>query len=232
MDAFHEECLRLSAKALQSQLTAQDLNEASLWFGMVGQHFQETNFDSVIDAFASKGLNQLQTTSMQLDYAPLISVLSNELSVRVGWDVTGRLRSLFSFSFDDQVHGLQYVKEYGLSSMMIASASKLAEIAPARPASLTYKCHPQLLKRSAFNGYQSAPKYPPPAPRPPLISFDPCKLLNGVSIGLSGSAVLAAASDVCAATGEEPASICWPIVGLSGGTTLAQLIAYEMNCGG
>ena len=45
MQSLHEECLRLSANVLKGLTTSQDVNDASLWCGMLGQHLVETDFD-------------------------------------------------------------------------------------------------------------------------------------------------------------------------------------------
>ena len=128
MKGFHEECLRLSAKALQSQLTAQDFNEASLWFGMVGQHFQETNIDIAIRSIAEKVLNRMQMTGIPLDYTAAESELTKELSMRVGWNVGGQVHPIFESDFNEDLRRLRHLSTSGISSNLIETAKLISQI--------------------------------------------------------------------------------------------------------
>jgi len=122
--------MRLSAKALQSQLSAQDANEASLWFGMVGQHLAETGFDNFMRPAASKMLNQVLMTGAPLDRSAMEVQLSKELSARVGWDVSGRIHSMFVSNFNDDILSLRALSTNGLSTPLVELSKEMAGAGP------------------------------------------------------------------------------------------------------
>ena len=152
MQGLHEECLRLSAKALQSQLNAQDVNEASLWFGMAGQHLAETSFDNFIRPAASKMLNQILMTGVPLDRSAMELQLSKELSARVGWDVSGQIHGMFVSNLNDDIQCLGTLSANGLSSSLIQLSKEMAageaQLAPANFAGHTKQPHIQLIQSS------------------------------------------------------------------------------------
>lgn len=154
MKAFHEECLRLSAKALQSQMTSQDANEASFWMGLVGQHFAETGFDDSIRTYAAKSLDRMLQTGIPLDYSSTEADLSKELSARVGWNVEGRIHPMFTSSLDEDTRRLRFLSANGISSSLIALSKALAQIAPIIPVSvLTREPQPHRLE-TVYTGFQ------------------------------------------------------------------------------
>ena len=119
MQGLHEECMRLMTRAMQGQTTARDLNDASLWYGMVGEHFKETNFDDFIRPAASKMLSQIEMTGAPLDGSVLESQISKELSARVGWDVTGDIHNLFESYEQEETKALKQIQQQGISQSFL-----------------------------------------------------------------------------------------------------------------
>ena len=141
------------AKALQSQLNVQDIQEASLWFGMVGNHLTETNFDNFIRPAAGKMLNQLMMTGAPLDSSAIENQLSKELSARVGWDVSGQIHGMFPSNLNDDIQSLQALSTNGLSVPMIelskAMVGSVSQIAPASFSSHSWKPSLELIQSSS-----------------------------------------------------------------------------------
>ncbi len=217
MKAFHEECLRLSAKALQSQLNAQDVNAASLWFGMVGQHFLETNFDSAIRTVAVKTLNQMQMTGAPLDYTPLESELSKELSTRVGRDVEGEIHPEFVSSFEEDIRRLRYLSTSGLSSLFIEVGKALAQGFSALPTDASKRNRPSKMLHVIYpNSLIQQPNYPQARllPVSPILPPTICQtILQGSEItGGAGAFILV----ICADLGPL-AMILYPQLCVAGG---------------
>ena len=176
MQGLHEEFLRLMTRAMQGRTTAQDFRDASLWYGMVGENFKETNFDDFIRPVASKALSQIEMTGAPLDGSALESQISKELSARVGWDVTGEVHNIIERYQPDETTALKQIQEQGISQSFLDLSAGFAQFAETRPASMPLNREKPRLLMAAFSGGQSTPTYPPPAPRPPLISF--CKVLK------------------------------------------------------
>ena len=153
MQGLHEECLHLMAKSLQTQLYAQDMQEASLWFGMVGNHLAETNFDDFIRPASGKMLNQLMMTGAPLDSSAIENQLSKELSARVGWDVSSQVHGMFPSNFNDDIQGLQSLSANGLSIPMIELSKAMegaeSQIVPASFSARTRQPHLLLIQSSS-----------------------------------------------------------------------------------
>ena len=189
MQGFHEECLRLMTRAMHGQTTARDLNDASLWYGMVGEHLKETNFDDFIRPAASKMLSQIEMTGAPLDGSALESQLSKELSARVGWDVTGEIHNLFDSYVPEETKALRQIQQQGISQSFLDLSAGFAQLAVTKPAGLVVRRRRPRFQEAAFAGGQNSPSYPPPPPRPPIIVF--CKVLgivgaSGIGSSLSG----------------------------------------------
>jgi len=148
MKGLYEECLRLTAKALQSELNSQDMKEASLWFAMTGQHLVETNFDSFIRPAAGKMLNQVEMTGVPLDHSSIEAELSKELSARVGWDVSGQVHGMFASNLNDDIQSLRSLSSNGLSIAMIGLSEELSSAGPQfAPAGFAGHTHPPRIQR-------------------------------------------------------------------------------------
>ncbi len=197
MQGLNEACLRLTAKALQRQLNSEDFQDASLWFEMAGQYFIETDYDSVFRTAASKILDRIKLTGIPLDYSSIDSDLIKELSSRVGWNVEDQIKSIYRSTPDEDMRYLQDIEVNGLSTLMIAGASTLARLAQTMPAKFMHDLQQPSLHLLAYNGYQSSTTYPPPAPRPPLISVTPCHALEGISVGANIAALYAQYAGGC-----------------------------------
>ncbi len=158
MQGLNEECLRLTAKALQSQLNAQDFQDASLWLGMAGQHLVETNFDSFIRPAASKMLNHVEMTGVPLDHSGMEVQLSKELSARVGWDVSGQVHDMFTTNLNDDIQTLNSLSSNGLSSSLVQLSQELMiagqKIVPANYQNRTLQ--PRILLTSSAGGGRSS----------------------------------------------------------------------------
>ena len=228
MKGFHEECLRLSAKALQSQLTAQDVNEASLWFGMVGQHFQETNFDSAIRTVATAAINQMQITSASLDNTWLETELSKEISSRLGSNAESQIRPLFNSTFDEDMLRMHNLATTGLSSSFI-NISRLLGTSPIVATTAYYRHREQpSLMRTGYLGYQGSSDTPIPPVRPPLISV--CSLLNTTGNEATDTSALLLAYFQCQAVNPINAEICADIITFGAAGALMQLISMSGFC--
>ncbi len=181
----------MMTRAMQGRATAQDFNDASLWYGMVGEHFKETNFDDFIRPAAGKMLSQIEMTGAPLDGSALESQLSRELSARVGWDVTGEIHNLFESYVPEETKALRQIQQQGISQSFLDLSAGFAQVAVTKPARLILKRKRPGLQEAAFSGGQSSPAYPPPPPRPPIIAF--CKVLGvigGSAIGSSLSGLI------------------------------------------
>ena len=227
MQGFHEECLRLSIKVLKGQTTSQDLSDASLWFNMLGQHFVETDFDSVIRTVAAKSLNQTENTGIPVDRSVLEQQLSSELSARVGWDVSAQIHSMFNSNFDNDVDQLKNLSKSGLSEATLEVSKALALTSSTMQAEFTTgKKHPRLIEAS-FSGYQShgvgSSTYPPPAPRPPIVSY--CQTVENWAQGTIISASAAYLLFNCQAPTPVTADGCASIAFATTGAGLVDLLA-------
>ena len=182
-------------RAMQGRTAAQDFNDASLWYGMVGVHFKETNFDDFIRPAASKMLSQIEMTGVPLDGSALELQLSKELSARVGWDVSGQIHNLFASNPSGDVDALKRLAQHGISQSFLDLSSGFAQMATTQPAGLILNRQQPRLQEVAFSGGQSSPTYPPPPIKPPIIAF--CKVMGTIAAGVSGGGIWYFLSEGC-----------------------------------
>lgn len=192
-------------RAMQGRTAAQDFNDASLWYGMVGEHFKETNFDDFIRPAASKMLSQIEMTGAPLDGSALESQLSKELSARVGWDVSGQIHNLFASNPSGDVDALKRLAQHGISQSFLDLSNGFAQMATTQPAGLILNRQQPRLQEVAFSGGQSSPTYPPPPIKPPIIVF--CKVLGTIAASVSGSGVWYFLSEGCIVGGVPTGGI-------------------------
>ena len=228
MQGLHEECLRLLTRAIQGRTTAQDFNEASLWYGMVGEHFKETNFDDFIRPAASRMLSQIDMTGAPLDGSALESQLSKELSARVGWDVTGDIHNILESYVPEETKALRQIQQQGISQSFLDLSAGFAQIAVTKPARLIVKRKRPGFQEAAFAGGQSSPAYPPPPPRPPIIVF--CKILGNVGEGSIAGSIVGWITEGCTVGIVLSGGVtCISLIGLAAAGLVAGLYA-ESYC--
>ena len=215
MQGMHEECLRLMTRAMQGRTTAQDYNDASLWYAMVGEHLKETHFDDFIRPAASKILSQIEMTGAPLDGSAIESHISKELSARVGWDVTGEVHNILESYIPEETKALRQIQQQGISQSFLDLSAGFAQIAVTKPARLVVKRKRPGVQEAAFSGGQSSPAYPPPPPRPPIITF--CKILGNVGEGSIAGSIVGWITEACTVG-----------VVLSGGVTCISLIGLAL----
>ena len=228
MQGLHEECLRLMTQAMQGRATSQDCNDASLWFGMVGEHFKETNFDDFIRPAASRMLSQIEMTGAPLDGSALESQLSKELSARVGWDVSGEIHNLFESYEPEETKALRQILQQGISQSFLDLSAGFAQLAATKPAGLIVRRRQPRFQEAAFAGGQNSPSYPPPPPRPPIIVF--CKFLGNVGEGAVGGSIAGWIIEGCTVGAVLSGGVtCISLIGLAAAGTVAGLYA-ESYC--
>ncbi len=230
MQGLHEACLRLSAKELKGLTTSQDVNDASLWCGMLGQHLVETNFDDFIRPAAAKMLSQIEMTGVPPGFDSLEVQFAKELSGRVGWDVSGQVRSLFVSSLNDDVNALSRVSVHGLSRQFIECAAALDQMARTMPVSLNMTRKQPRLQEAVYTGFQTNGTYPPPAPRPPIISY--CAVIRGLAESAATSAGTVFVQDGCLipATWLVIGETCASLLGFTGLAITVAFLANEAQC--
>ena len=182
-------------RAMQGRTAAQDFNDASLWYGMVGVHFKETNFDDFIRPAASKMLSQIEMTGVPLDGSALELQLSKELSARVGWDVSGQIHNLFASNPSGDVDALKRLAQHGISQSFLDLSSGFAQMATTQPAGLILNRQQPRLQEVAFSGGQSSPTYPPPPIKPPIIAF--CKVMGVIGASAMGASLSGLIQEGC-----------------------------------
>ena len=150
-------------------------------------------------------LSQIEMTGVPPGFDSLEVQFAKELSGRVGWDVSGQVRSLFVSSTNDDLNALRSVSARGLSKQFIECAAALAQMAATMPVRLNITRKQPGLQEAVYTGFQATGTYPPPAPRPPIMSY--CQIISGLAGSAATSAGTVFVQDGCL----NPA--LWPLIG-------------------
>ena len=150
-------------------------------------------------------LSQIEMAGVPPDFGSLEAQFAKELSGRVGWDVSDQIRNLLVLSPNDVVNALSRVAAHGLSKQFIECAAALAQMARTMPVRLNITRKQPGLLEAVYTGFQASGKYPPPAPRPPIMSY--CQIISGLAGSAATSAGTVFFQDGC----MNPA--LWPVIG-------------------